>query len=234
MSDFPFLLSWVQKLNIQNEWILDIACGTGRVTIPFIENGYQMIGIDIHEGMLAEAKSKSASLKNIKWLQQDCLQLSVEETIPLAYMVGHGFQHFLTNIHQNQLLTSIHNALAENGIFILDTRFPSKEELMQPSTEEYWTTITDEKGRRCDLYTELNYDSIQQIQHYITTRRFYEDNTLVEELKTTIDLRYTYPQELERLLVENGFELLHIYNDWDGNELQEDCYSMVVVCRKKR
>ncbi|MBJ8053485.1 class I SAM-dependent methyltransferase [Bacillus cereus] len=233
MSDFPFLLSWAQKLNIQNEWILDIACGTGRVTIPFIENGYQMIGVDIHEGMLTEAKKKSANFKKVKWLQQDCLQLSVEETIPLAYMVGHGFQHFLTNIHQNQLLTSIHNALAEIGIFIFDTRFPSKEELMQPSTEEYWATITDEKGRRCDLYTEMNYDSIQQIQHYITTRRFYEDNALVEELKTTIDLRYTHPQELEKLLVVNGFELLHIYNDWDGNELQEDCYSMVVVCQKK-
>lgn len=70
-----------------------------------------------------------------------------------------------------------------NGIFIFDTRFPSKEELIQPPTEEYWTTITDEKGRRCDLYTEMNYDSIQQIQHYITTRRFYEEDTLVEELK---------------------------------------------------
>ncbi|MBK5431956.1 MULTISPECIES: class I SAM-dependent methyltransferase [Bacillus] len=234
LSDFPFLLSWAKKLNIQNEWILDIACGTGRVTIPFIENGYQMIGVDIHEGMLAEAKSKSASLTNVKWLQQDCLQLNIEETIPFAYMVGHGFQHFLTNIHQNQLLTSIHHVLADNGIFIFDTRFPSKEELIQPSTEEYWTTVNDEKGRKCDLYTEMIYDSIQQIQHYITTRRFYEDNTLVEELKTTIDLRYTYPQELERLLQLNGFELLHIYNDWEGNELREDCYSMVVICRKKR
>jgi len=145
-----------------------------------------------------------------------------------------GFQHFLTNTDQDQLLTSIHHVLAENGIFIFDTRFPSKEELIQPSAEEYWTTISDEKGRKCDLYTEMIYDSIQQIQHYITTRRFYEDDVLVEELKTTIDLRYTYPQELERLLVANGFELLHIYNDWEGNELGEDCYSMVVVCRKKK
>ena len=159
--------------------------------------------------------------KKVKWLQQDCLQLNIEDTISLAFMVGHGFQHFLTNIHQNQLLTSIHHVLAENGIFIFDTRFPSKEELIQPSAEEYWTTISDEKGRKCDLYTEMIYDSIQQIQHYITTRRFYEDDVLVEELKTTIDLRYTYPQELERLLVANGFELLHIYNDWEGNELGE-------------
>ena len=140
----------------------------------------------------------------------------------------------LTNTNQDQLLTSIHHVLADNGIFIFDTRFPSKEELIQPSTEEYWTTISDEKGRKCDLYTEMTYDSIQQIQHYITTRRFYEGDTLVEEIKTTIDLRYTYPQELERLLVANGFELLHIYNDWEGNELGEDCYSMVVVCRKKK
>lgn len=96
-----------------------------------------------------------------------------------------------------------------------------QRKLIQPSAEEYWTTISDEKGRKCDLYTEMIYDSIQQIQHYITTRRFYEDDVLVEELKTTIDLRYTYPQELERLLVANGFELLHIYNDWEGNELGE-------------
>jgi len=86
LSDFPFLLSWAQKLNIQNEWILDIACGTGRVTIPFIENGYKMIGVDIHEGMLAEAKRKSMKYKKVKWLQQDCLQLKIEETIPLAFI----------------------------------------------------------------------------------------------------------------------------------------------------
>lgn len=163
LSDFPFLLSWAKKLNIQNEWILDIACGTGRVTIPFIKNGYQMIGVDIHEGMLAEAKRKSASFNKMKWLQQDCLQLNINETIPLAYMVGHGFQHFLTNTHQNQLLLSVHNVLADDAIFIFDTRFPSREELMQPSTEEYWTTVTDEKGRKCDLHTEMTYDSIQQI-----------------------------------------------------------------------
>ncbi len=38
LSDFPLLLSWSKKLGIQNEWILDIACGTGRVTIPLAED----------------------------------------------------------------------------------------------------------------------------------------------------------------------------------------------------
>ncbi len=51
----------------------------------------------------------------------------MNEAIPFAFMVGHGFQHFLTNTDQNKLLTSIHHVLAENGIFIFDTRFPSKD-----------------------------------------------------------------------------------------------------------
>lgn len=72
---------------------------------------------------------KTTDCKKVKWLQQDCLQLSMNEAIPFAFMVGHGFQHFLTNTDQNKLLTSIHHVLAENGIFIFDTRFPSKEEL---------------------------------------------------------------------------------------------------------
>ena len=108
--------------------------------------------------------------------------MNIEEYHFASIYGGAWIQHF-TNIHQNQLLTSIHHVLAENGMFIFDTRFPSKEELIQPSIEEYWTTVNDEKGRKCDLYTEMTYDSIQQIQHYITTRRFYEGDTLVEEIK---------------------------------------------------
>ncbi|GAB6435081.1 hypothetical protein bcgnr5372_54970 [Bacillus luti] len=58
LSDFPFLLSWAQKLNIQNEWVLDIACGTGRITIPFIENGYQMIGVEYMKECLLKRREK--------------------------------------------------------------------------------------------------------------------------------------------------------------------------------
>ena len=47
-----------------------------------------MIGVDIHEGMLAEAKIKTTDCKKVKWLQQDCLQLNIEDTISLAFMVG--------------------------------------------------------------------------------------------------------------------------------------------------
>ncbi len=85
-----------------------------------------MICLDIYEGMLAEAKNKTTDCKNVKGLQQDCLQLSMKEAIPFAFMVGQGFQHFLTNQDQNKLSTSIHHVLAVKWLFILYTLFPSK------------------------------------------------------------------------------------------------------------
>ena len=39
--------------------VLDLACGTGRMTFPLADRGYDMIGIDGSEDMLAEAYRKS-------------------------------------------------------------------------------------------------------------------------------------------------------------------------------
>ena len=59
MPETSFLLKWAaQKQGI----ILDLACGTGRMTIPLATHGYKLIGIDIHQGMLEEARKKSAKV----------------------------------------------------------------------------------------------------------------------------------------------------------------------------
>ncbi|MEI4527219.1 class I SAM-dependent methyltransferase [Priestia megaterium] len=39
--------------------ILDLACGTGRATIPLAQAGHSLIGVDIHPPMLQEAQKKA-------------------------------------------------------------------------------------------------------------------------------------------------------------------------------
>ncbi|WP_325166714.1 class I SAM-dependent methyltransferase [Viridibacillus soli] len=69
-----------------------MACGTGRVTIPLAENGHQIVGVDIHTGMLDEAKRKSAEQNlPIEWIQQNCTQLDLDFKTSFAYSVGNSF-----------------------------------------------------------------------------------------------------------------------------------------------
>jgi ubiquinone/menaquinone biosynthesis C-methylase UbiE len=182
-----------------------LACGTGRATIPLGSKGHPLIGVDIHKGMLNRAKKKSNALDlPIEWIEQDCTNLNLNVKSPLIYMVGNSFQHFLTNEKQNQLLTSVNEHLESEGIFIFGTRFPSAEELLHPSIEEYWRTYTNRDGK------------------------------VIDEKRTKISLRYVFPKEMERILFENGFEILSVFKDWNETPLTNDSYQMIYVCNKMR
>lgn len=232
IGELPFLEQWASK---KSGPIIDLACGTGRITIPLASKGFHLIGVDLHAGMLEQAKKKAHELNlPIEWLEQDCTQLNLKCKSPLIYMVGNSIQHFHTNESQNMLLSSIHKHLEAGGVFIFGTRFPNAEELLQPSTEEYWKTYNDTTcNKEVDVYTISNYDALSQIQHYTTIRKFKDvDGRVVDEKRTNISLRYTYPQEMERLLTENNFKILHVYKDWNETSISNDSYEMIYVCRK--
>ena len=76
------------------------------------------------------------------------------------------------------------------------------------------------------------YESVSQIKHWTTYRRWQEDGR--EVCKTSrIATRYTFPQELEALLHYNGFRLIRRYGDWDLSPLQTQSPSIVAVCQKR-
>jgi SAM-dependent methyltransferase len=229
-DDIHFLLKWAR--NTEGP-IIDIACGTGRATIPLAQKGHKVIGVDVHTGMLKEAGKKSKKLGlPIEWVEQDCCHFHLNVKSEFVYTVGNSFQHFLSNEEQDALLSSVNKHLVEGGIFIFGTRFPNKEELLQPSTEEYWRTYQD-NHLEVDVYTISTYDSLDQIQHYTTIRRFKDEaGKTVNESRTNIRLRYVYPKEMERILSANGFEIQHLYGDWNESPISTDSHQMVYVCRK--
>ncbi|MDH5162310.1 class I SAM-dependent methyltransferase [Heyndrickxia oleronia] len=232
IEDVPFLMKEALKTVGP---IIDLACGTGRVTIPLASKGHQLIGVDVHRGMLDEARKKAEDLNlNINWVEQDCTKLDLNIKSHLIYSVGNSFQHFLTNEDQDGLLSSVNKHLHNEGIFIFGTRFPSVDELLQPSTEEYWKTYID-SDTQCpvDVYTISNYDSLNQIQHYTTIRKYKNKNgEIINEKRTNINLRYVFPKEMERMLLATGFEIIHLYKDWKETPITNDSYEMIYVCRK--
>lgn len=214
--------------------ILDLACGTGRTTLPMAEAGYEMVGVDASEPMLSRAREKSRDRGlEIAFHLQDCVRLDLPLTARMATMTGHAFQEFLTNEAQDDLLRSVSRHLAVGGVFVFDTRNPSRDNLQKPEGEQPWQTVTDERGWAVAASVIWCYDAVSQIQDYIFIDRITDLTGAVSETRSLGRLRYTWPREMERLLDMHGFDLDTIYGEWDESPFGADSYDMVVVARKR-
>ena len=60
-----FYLRCFEKFGIRPEKILDLACGTGNITLPLAAHGYDMTGIDASAEMLCLARKKADDRVNI-------------------------------------------------------------------------------------------------------------------------------------------------------------------------
>lgn len=229
LSDVPFLAEWAKK---STGPIIDLGCGTGRVTIPLAQQGHQLIGVDLHEGMLDRAREKTLDTNlSIDWVLQDCTQLALNTAEPLIYMTGNSFQHFLTNDSQNQLLESVKTHLSDNGVFVFNTRFPILSELAQ--VEESTRIYTDKRHRKIREKNTETYHPLTQILHCTSVREILEGSNENSIEQDSISLRYVFPLEMERLLTDNGFEVLEAYSSWDKKPLHASSSEMIYVCKKR-
>lgn len=225
-KDLDLILKWASR----DYKIIELACGTGRLTIPMAQRGYRMIGVDLHEGMLERARRKAEQAEvSIEFVQQDCTELDLPVKSSLAFMTGNSYQHFLTNEAQDALFQSVRKHLVDGGVFIFDTRNPVLKELS--TVDEYEEKHIDKNGNRVMESHRDTYDHLTQILDCRTNRRVYRGDSLIAEEQDGISLRFSFPQEMERLVAANGFEIVHVYGDWDENELHAESVSMVYVCR---
>jgi SAM-dependent methyltransferase len=233
--------------------VLEIACGTGRVSIPIARLGFAVTGLDIVPGMLELARRKSRDLP-IRWVEGDGRAFDLGEQFRLIFLTGNAFQQFLTNADQEALLERVRAHLDDEGLFAFETRNPlwaspltraDREATLERARlrgdffafletrdeEQVGKTYTDVSGRDVRGSITQAYDHVAQILHLTSYRRWREGNQ--ERTKITREaLRYTFPQELAALLHYNGFTLIRQFGDWNLEPLTATSTSIIVVCRR--
>jgi len=128
MQDIPYQ-GWVDYLGrlferheIRPGDILDIGCGTGNVTIPLAEMGYNLTGIDISPEMLAvaEEKARSKGLK-IKWIQQDMKEMDLGSLqFDLVVSMTDSLNYLQGEQELRQVFTGVKALLRSGGWFVFD------------------------------------------------------------------------------------------------------------------
>jgi 2-polyprenyl-3-methyl-5-hydroxy-6-metoxy-1,4-benzoquinol methylase len=212
--------------------ILDIACGTGLYALPMAERGFEVTGIDLAKPMLEYARQK-AELQNlnVEFFYADARDFRLGKQFQFAFMTGNAFQMFLTRADQNNLLNSIKIHLAPNGVFAFETRNPSGHNLETNLLKEDWFRYQNMDGREVQVSGIQEYDPETQVLHWTTFRRFVETRELINT--TRIDCKFTSPEDLNKLISENGLTVIRQYGNWNKELLSTASSSIITVCALK-
>ena len=221
--------------------VLEIACGTGRVTIPIAKLGLPVTGLDLVPGMLAQARGKSPGL-SVRWVEGDARTFDLQEHFRLIFLTGNAFQAFITNTEQEALLQRVRAHLEDEGLFAFETRNPLLPHTktragfflpLETDTEEKdWPSFHNTNGYEVRVSTTQIYDHVAQVLHLTSFKRWHEGEEEHTKIARTA-LRYTFPQELAALLHYNGFRIIRQYGDWDLEPLSATSPSIISVCRKR-
>jgi SAM-dependent methyltransferase len=222
--------------------VLELACGTGRVTIPIAKLGLPVTGLDIVPGMLARARSKSAG-SSVRWLEGDARTFDLRERFRLIFMTGNSFQAFVTNDEQAAVLRRAHAHLDDDGLFAFETRNPLPPNLktrdgffltLETIAEEVRRpSYINADGHEVRVTTTQVYDHVAQVLHVTSAKRWHDGGREYTRVTRTA-LRYTFPRELAALLHYNGFDILRQYGDWNEEPLGAASPSIISVCRKRK
>lgn len=216
---------------------LDLACGTGYLTIPLAELGLEITGVDISPEMLDHARQKSAT-HAIRWLLHDCRTLDLGQQFRLITLTGNAFQEFLTRADQEALLGTIRRHLAPGGLFAFETRFPKPGALFDVATpagewspEIPWRTYQNDEGQTVNVTTSQRHDAIRQVIEYAIYNRWQDATGQAQEQTERAVIRFVYPREMEALLHYNGLSIRDAYGDWDRQPLTNASPRMIYVCQ---
>ena len=115
-NDWNCLRGWLPLVN-NDQIILDIGCGTGRASFPFIKKGVNAIGLDISDNMVYQAKKKSDSLglsNKVDYIIGDSENLPFKNE-SFDAVIAFGVLHHVPN--PQIMLQQIANCLKENGFY---------------------------------------------------------------------------------------------------------------------
>jgi SAM-dependent methyltransferase len=213
--------------------VLEIACGSGLVTIPIAAQGLDVTGVDLARPMLEHARKKAeAQNLSIRWVEGDARFFDLGRQFQFNFTTGNAFQAFLQREDQEALFTSVKRHLLPNGIFAFETRNPSGHDLSNQAEEEFDQSYTSVEGRQIAVSSTQIYDPIGQVIYWTSYRRW-NDGEGDHEKKTHIACRFTHPQELEALLHYNGFQIVQQFGNWNKEPLSTSSPSIISICKAR-
>ena len=229
-----FLNFYKRQIARYGEPVLELACGSGRLTIPLAEAGIEIAGLDISEEMLNLATSK-ASERGVKipLVRGDVRSFNLSKEFKFIFIPAQSLTHLHKREEIADCFSCVRQHLAEDGRFLVELHNSSVKLLARDPAVRYDVgeyQQPNEEGGRVFVTEEVRYDAATQI-NYI--RWFFRNERNHQESVLSFEMRQFFPQEIDALLWCNGFMIEHKYGSYDEQEFSGDSPKQLIVCHPK-
>lgn len=201
--------------------ILDVGCGTGRHAVELAKRGYQVTGVDISSGMLAEAKKEANKAGvEVEWIHADASKFTSPKLFDAAVCLCEGAFGLLGKDddpleHELSILYNINKALKTNKKLIL-------------------TALNGFRMIREHSQEDVESDKFDPITLVEVSSQEYD----IPQGKKSISLkeRGFIPTELAMLLSQAGFKVEHIWGgtagNWGRRRIDLDEIEVMIIAKK--
>lgn len=231
--DIPFYIDYAHKYAGN---ILELGCGTGRVSIELAKAGHYVTGLDLSNSMLEIYKNKLKLLpkdiqKKIDLIKGNMAEFSIDKKFSLIIAPFRAFQALTNENDIQNCLKSIKKHLDINGVFIINVFRPRKamDESWCFEPKIQWERDDDEgihvvkkdSGERIDIQNQIIYP---KFIYEVTDK-----NGNTEKFIEHLELKYYYYEQLKTLLENNGFKIFEEYGWYDKSGI-EGGRELIIIC----
>ncbi len=211
--------------------ILELCCGSGRITQELINDSHNIFAIDYSNEMLDILRAKN--LPNLEVLNSDMTTFKLDRKFKFAFISYSSFQQLLTLEEQIKCLSNIHDHLEDRGVLAMDINPRICEGLeFLPRTHSY-TAEYPINNSTVTMYTSHKIDRINQIKHWRDEYLEIAENGEEQRTYADISLNECSKDYMKLLFEKCKFEIINIYGDFDKGDVTEDSENLIYVVRKK-
>ena len=196
--------------------ILDLACGTGNITIELNNRGYDMTGLDLSVEMLSAASAKSE--KNIKsmksdilWLNQDMCDFELYGTVDAVVCCFDSLNYILDEEKIEKCFALVYNYLNPGGLFIFDVNSEYKFEHLYGKND-----VILENGKVLCAWRNY-YNKKSKICNFDLTLFVEQKNGFYARYDETQSEKYYSKDFFKDVLKKNNFSDINIYYNFIAN-----------------
>jgi ubiquinone/menaquinone biosynthesis C-methylase UbiE len=215
--------------------VLELGCGTGRVTIPIARTGARIIGIDRSSAMLRRARTRSRRVRTAlrpMWLRGDIRSLPFGSSARFdLVMAPYGIlQSLVRESDLKSTLASVAQVLKRGGIFGVDLvpDLPVWKEYrdkvrfrgVRRGGKSHITLMESVRQDRAKKLTVFDQEFIEQRGRQRASRRF-----------SLVFRTLTVPQMSARL-ERAGFRVTAVLGDYDGEPWDRRADVWLIIAQK--